>query len=57
MHPARFIYPALPLVFAFTLTAPATAQRPPIERIKLQPGFEISVFADNVPNARSMTLG
>jgi glucose/arabinose dehydrogenase len=29
----------------------------PLERIKLPPGFEISVFAANVPSARSMALG
>ena len=35
----------------------APAQRLPLERIKLPPGFEISVFAGDVPNARAMTLG
>jgi glucose/arabinose dehydrogenase len=29
----------------------------PLEEIKLPPGFEISVYADDVPNARGMTLG
>lgn len=29
----------------------------PLDRIKLPPGFEISVFADDVPGARSMALG
>ena len=29
----------------------------PLDRIKLPPGFEISVFADGVPGARSMALG
>ena len=33
------------------------AQRLPVERVKLPPGFEISVFADNVPGARSLALG
>ena len=33
------------------------AQRPPLGRVKLPPGFEISVFADNVPDARSLALG
>ena len=28
-----------------------------LDRIKLPPGFEISLFAANVPNARSMALG
>jgi len=35
----------------------AAAQSQPVEKIKLPPGFEISVFADNVPNARAMSLG
>ncbi|MGB5081380.1 MAG: sorbosone dehydrogenase family protein [Burkholderiales bacterium] len=35
----------------------APAQRSPVENIKLPPGFEISVFADDVPNARSLALG
>ena len=29
----------------------------PLDKIKLPPGFEIGVFADNVPNARAMVLG
>jgi len=28
----------------------------PLNQIKLPPGFEISIYASNVPNARSMTL-
>lgn len=28
----------------------------PLEKIKLPPGFKISIYADNIPNARSMTL-
>jgi glucose/arabinose dehydrogenase len=35
----------------------AHGQPKPLERIRLPPGFEITVFADNVPNARSMALG
>jgi len=35
----------------------AHAERLPLERIKLPPGFEISVFADKVPRARAMALG
>jgi glucose/arabinose dehydrogenase len=31
--------------------------RLPLERIKLPPGFEITVFAERVANARSMALG
>jgi glucose/arabinose dehydrogenase len=36
---------------------PAPGQRLQLDKIKLPPGFEISVFAENVPNARSLALG
>ncbi len=42
---------------AFVLAQAASAQRPPLERIKLPPGFEISVFADGVSDARSLAPG
>src|SRR5436309_12413416 len=42
---------------AFALALAAPAQRLPLDRIKLPPGFEISVFADGVPEARSLALG
>ena len=42
---------------AFALAQAASAQRLPLERIKLPPGFEISVFTDGVPDARSLALG
>src|SRR5438552_656448 len=42
---------------ALFLAQAASAQRLPLERIKLPPGFEISVFADGVPAARSLALG
>ncbi|HRI38103.1 MAG TPA: PQQ-dependent sugar dehydrogenase [Nitrospira sp.] len=29
----------------------------PVDTIKLPPGFSIAIYADNVPNARGMTLG
>jgi hypothetical protein len=35
----------------------ACAQRLPLERIQLPPGFEISVFASDLPYARSLALG
>ena len=35
---------------------PATGLGLPLEQIKLPPGFEISVYATGVNNARSMTL-
>jgi glucose/arabinose dehydrogenase len=49
------IFPALALCVAF-LAGAATAA-PPIERLKLPPGFKVEVFADNVENARSLALG
>ncbi len=36
--------------------APALATTDPLDRITLPPGFRIAVYADDVPNARSMTL-
>jgi len=36
--------------------APQGGRSLPLEKIKLPPGFEISLYADDVPNARSMTL-
>ena len=42
---------------AFVLAHAASAQRLPLERIKLPPGFEISVFTEGVPEARSLALG
>src|SRR6266853_6445421 len=41
----------------FPYTTLFRSQRLPLERIKLPPGFEISVFADRVPEARSLALG
>jgi glucose/arabinose dehydrogenase len=45
--------PAAALLFA---ALPAAAQRAPLERIQLPPGFRIEVLAE-VPNARSLALG
>jgi len=42
---------------AFVFAQAALAQRLPLEHTKLPPGFEISVFADGVPSARSLALG
>src|SRR5262249_55074101 len=39
-----------PLVFSAVLAPSCVAQPLPLEQIKLPPGFQISVFADNVPN-------
>jgi hypothetical protein len=45
----------LALIGVFGATE-AETQSLPIHQIKLPPGFEISIFAENVPNARSMAL-
>jgi glucose/arabinose dehydrogenase len=48
-----------PSMFAILLGVllPLVGAAQPVERIKLPPGFEISVFASNVADARSMALG
>jgi glucose/arabinose dehydrogenase len=46
------------LALAIVLFSPAVAQaRLDLDRLERPPGFSIEVFADDVPNARSMTLG
>ena len=52
MTPYRFL-------IAFLLAAQVLAAHAklPLERIKLPPGFEITVFAEGVKDARSMALG
>jgi len=47
-----------PVVFILLLTASlsASARDLPLDRIKLPPGFKISLYADDVPGARSMAL-
>jgi glucose/arabinose dehydrogenase len=45
-----------PLGLGFAASACA-AQQLPLQSIRLSSGFEISLFADNVPNARSLALG
>lgn len=37
--------------------AASSLQELPLDKIKLPPGFRISVYAGNVPNARAMALG
>jgi hypothetical protein len=47
--------PFLLLMLSFSL--PAVARDLPLDNIRLPPGFSISIYADNVPGARSMALG
>ncbi|HMH16629.1 MAG TPA: sorbosone dehydrogenase family protein, partial [Burkholderiales bacterium] len=44
-------------LLALAITQHARTQSLPLERIKLPPGFEISVFAGDIPEARSLALG
>jgi glucose/arabinose dehydrogenase len=44
-------------VCALLLAQGVAAQRLPLDRIKLPPGFEITVFASDVRDARSLALG
>ena len=45
------------LLLGAALCAGAVAAAPPIERIKLPPGFKIEIYANKVENARSLALG
>jgi glucose/arabinose dehydrogenase len=44
-------------ILALASLAAAAQSRPPLDRVKLPPGFEISLFAQGVDGARSMALG
>jgi len=48
---------ALALAFVLILACTAADARIALDRVKLPPGFEISVFAEGVKDARSMALG
>jgi len=54
-HPARWTVPVLLLCLASA--AACRAAMPVATGFKLPPGFSISVYAADVPGARSMTLG
>jgi glucose/arabinose dehydrogenase len=45
------------LFFLLATSFPAFAADLPLSDIRLPPGFSISIFADKLPGARSMTLG
>ena len=49
----RFMFCAL----AGLAAACAQAQRLPVDKIRLPPGFHMTVFASNIPNARGMAWG
>jgi len=49
----RFVAMAIPLIAASLVSARTL----PLEKIKLPPGFEIAVYANDVPGARSLSLG
>ncbi|MBI5115255.1 sorbosone dehydrogenase family protein [Candidatus Poribacteria bacterium] len=59
-NPGRYFHLGVTLVLAvmpvlFRSVAIAEEQLP-LGKVKLPPGFQISIYASNVPNARSMTL-
>ncbi len=45
------------LILAAAFVASAATAAPPIERIKLPPGFKIEVYVDKVEDARSLAVG
>ncbi|HEX7369575.1 MAG TPA: PQQ-dependent sugar dehydrogenase [Rhodanobacteraceae bacterium] len=47
------------IVLATLLASVALAARaaPPLQQLKVPPGFHVAVYSDQVPNAREMTLG
>jgi glucose/arabinose dehydrogenase len=49
--------PVAPIFLVILLWSGVAAAAPPIERIKLPPGFSIEVYADHVEDARSLALG
>jgi glucose/arabinose dehydrogenase len=54
----NFLFMASTLATALSPLLPvAAAQKLPLDSIRLPPGFQISVFAENLPNARAMALG
>jgi len=42
--------------FVLSCSVASSDEPPPLEKIRLRQGFRIDVYADNVPNARSMSL-
>jgi glucose/arabinose dehydrogenase len=56
MHPLRKLFHAGLVVVIATASAACHAA-PAVDKLKLPPGFQIAIYADNVPNARSLALG
>jgi hypothetical protein len=51
------VTPLLPALFSLLVAALPAGGAPQVNGIHLPPGFSISVYAANIPGARSMTLG
>jgi glucose/arabinose dehydrogenase len=51
------VFSSMILFFVFWVANRVYAGSLPLDTITLPPGFSITVYADNVPNARGMTLG
>lgn len=54
---SRLLVSVLTVILPMIPPGLVAAADPPLERIRLPPGFTIRLFADNVPNARVMVLG
>ena len=46
----------VPVLALFATPFPSRSADLPLDRIRLPPGFKISVLADNVPSAREMAF-
>ncbi len=57
INPVPFVLRLLAFAWCGALAFGADAQRLPTDKIKLPPGFTISVFAHDLPDARSMAWG
>lgn len=54
---SRLVFSATILIFSICSPNPVIGTTLPIHLIKLPPGFVIELFADDLPDARSMALG
>ena len=50
-------YYLLATLIVFSVSVAQAASKLPLQQIKLPPGFKIELYADSVPNARSLVLG